>query len=605
MTQRGEVGSPGTRAAAAKGARSIPGRSGGPAAAVQGRPRPSSRSIDLGNRAGAQGGTAARPSSDGNEHGNAEARGEIAGDASSRRGSRRSEALSPSPVNDRLLISSDAQAALAERKRQAALDVAFQEEREAEREMQLSTGAMVPAHVLRDAKERRKQLPSDAADERAVDPSGHVYTGGATEAIAAAGRVPAAANHAPSAVSARAPTATGAVSLSAFTEAARRDSAVMLERPPTLDLALLANVERGDEVRVEPVPDQTQALFEETLQIVRKEVEDESVNAGEQPPAAERSERGAATFVPQNKDLRALYHLAEAVGGYETFHELNSQHAPINLLSTRFAEKARRGRLSEREVSVLRELQQSIRVAIKNAGLYLRNVAVSELSYTEICELHDTIVEARKKAAKLDEVLGLHYMHEVEWAVERLHEFRVKMNNVERSVSGVFFVNSEVMFVPTNELIKCVNALFEGVGNAYLARHINGVLLLAARNLLIEVASFYSYYGKEQIYHLFRRSGSTLNTHAISMRVRREIRRLFEACQRDNKLVLTRVMRDAERKFEVSVEAIQAEAELIAVDAVTRLAPPPDSNKGPPPKQGLWRRMVGWMTGRRSSAVAP
>ena len=38
------------------------------------------------------------------------------------------------------------------------------------------------------------------------------------------------------------------------------------------------------------------------------------------------------------------------------------------------------------------------------------------------------------------------------------------------------------------------------MGNPFVAEHIDGLLLLAARNLLIEAVSFYSYYGKQQIY---------------------------------------------------------------------------------------------------------
>ena len=370
----------------------------------------------------------------------------------------------------------------------------------------------------------------------------------------------------------------------------------------TLDLAEIARVERGEIIVVEPIENKTQELFAQTLRLVRDEIAESSGLQLEGDNARVQLESGVggrlpAAFVPENRDLRALYFLAEAVGGYEAFHELNSQHAPINMLSARFAKKAREGRLSEQEVATLRKLHTSIQRAIKNAGQYLRAVAVKQLSYAEICQLHDTIVEARNKAAQLDEVLGMHYMHEIEWAVERLHEFRTKMAQVERSMSGIFFVNSEVMFVPTNELIKCVNVVFEGVGNANLAKRVDGVLLLAARNLLIEVASFYSYYGKEQIYTIFQRSGSSLNTHAVTMRVRHEIRRLFEACQRDNKLVLTRLMRDAERQFELSVETIQKEAETIAVSDVARLAPPPASDVAVA-RRGLIRRMIGWVTGR-------
>ena len=54
-------------------------------------------------------------------------------------------------------------------------------------------------------------------------------------------------------------------------------------------------------------------------------------------------------------------------------------------------------------------------------------------------------------------------------------------------MSGVFLVDSEVMFIPTQELTNCVNTIFEALGNPYFAEKADGVMLLAARNLLIEV----------------------------------------------------------------------------------------------------------------------
>jgi len=122
------------------------------------------------------------------------------------------------------------------------------------------------------------------------------------------------------------------------------------------------------------------------------------------------------------------------------------------------------------------------------------------------------------------------------------------------------------------------------------------VLLLAARNLLIDVVSFYSYYGKNQIYSVLQRGGSNVSSQAITARIRHEIRRLFDACKQDNRLVLTRVMSDAQREFEISVEAIQSEAEFFAVEAVKLLIPPGESAP-PPPRRSLLRRLFGWLTG--------
>jgi len=356
--------------------------------------------------------------------------------------------------------------------------------------------------------------------------------------------------------------------------------------PAALDPAALTDLRRGERVRVEHIPDATQELFDRTLALVERELgPDRTVRARRAP---------GETFVPQNEDLRAIYLLAEAVGGYETFNDLVNEHSPGHVLARHYGEKARRAALGEAELARLQEYQDRIRSALGSANAYLRDVAVDEFSRDELHQLHEMILTASERAKELNRILGIHYVHEVERVVRRLSEFRAQMNDVERTVDGIFMVNSEVMFVPTNELIGCVNTLFEAVGNSWLARNVDGVLLLAARNLLIEVASFYSYSGKEQIYALFRRTGGAVSTQAVTARVRGEIRRLFAACKRDNRLVLTRLMADAERAFEISVEAIQEEATRTAVEQV-RVFMPREEPPPPPPRRGLLRRLLGWM----------
>ncbi len=226
----------------------------------------------------------------------------------------------------------------------------------------------------------------------------------------------------------------------------------------------------------------------------------------------------------------------------------------------------------------------------------MKNTAVYELERDDLYQLHDVILAARRRAKLLNEVMGAHLIHEVERTVERLHEYRTKMRSVDRTVDGIFMVDSELLFIPSNELIKCVNTLFSAVGNSYLAKNIDGVLLLAARNLLIEVVSFFSYFGKHQIYSLFKKTGSTISTQAITARIRREIHKLFAACKRDNKLVLTRIMQNAERDFELSVEAIQQEAEHVAVEAVKILVPE-ETVAVKTPKKSLLRWLLSWFGG--------
>ncbi len=356
----------------------------------------------------------------------------------------------------------------------------------------------------------------------------------------------------------------------------------------TLDLANVAHVARGERVNVRPIADATQELFDRTLALVKDEL-------GAQPPQRPaRRSLAKAGFVPQNEDLRAIYLLAEAVGGYEAFNDLVNVHSPGNVLSRDFGRKARESALSEADLSKLKDYQEQIRNALRNANDYLRDVAVDEFSREELHQLHEMILTASERAKELNKILGVHYIHEIERVVARLHEIHTQMRSVERTVDGIFMVNSEVMFVPTNELVACVNTLFEAVGNSHLARQVDGVLLLAARNLLIEVASFYSYYGKEQIYSLFRRSGGAVSTQAVTARIRGEIRRLFGACQRDNKLVLTRLMANAEREFEISVEAIQEEATRVAMEQVKVFMPREEVPKAPE-KKGLMHRLFGWM----------
>lgn len=350
----------------------------------------------------------------------------------------------------------------------------------------------------------------------------------------------------------------------------------------------MARVDRGERVQVEHIPDETQELFDRTVALVEKELG---------PERTLRTTRRSLdrSFVPDNEDLRAIFLLAEAVGGYEAFNDLVNVHSPGNVLSQHFGDKAREAALSEEELARLREYEEQIRDALRNANAYLRDVAVDEFSRDELHQLHDMILTASDRAKELNVILGTHYIHEVERVVKRLYEFHAQMHSVERTVNGIFMVNSEVMFVPTNELVSCVNTLFEAVGNSHLAKSIDGVLLLAARNLLIEVASFYSYYGKEQIYTLFRRSGQAVSTQAVTARIRGEIRRLFDACKRDNKLVLTRVMSTAERQFEISVEAIQEEATRAAMEQVKVFMPRDDAPRVAP-KQGLLKRLFGWLS---------
>lgn len=356
---------------------------------------------------------------------------------------------------------------------------------------------------------------------------------------------------------------------------------------PGVGRAEIAGIDRADVVKVQDIGDSTQELFDSTLLLVRDELGPE--------PAVRGGRRSIdAHFLPNNEDLRAIFLLAEAVGGYDAFNDLVNEHSPVHLILQDFAQKARQASLSRRDLRRLTAFQEQIHNSLRNANDYLRDVAVDEFNREELHQLHEIILTASARAKELNRILGLHYIHEVERVLARLAEFHAQMQNVERSVSGIFMVDSEVMFVPTIELVECVNTIFEAVGNSYLAKNIDGVTLLAARNLLIDVSSFYSYYGKEQIYSLFKRAGGTVSTQVVTARIRGEIRRLFDACKRDNKLVLTRVMSNAERHFEISVEEIQEAATRAAVEQVKKFMPRQEVRK-PPPKRSLLHKLFGWM----------
>lgn len=357
----------------------------------------------------------------------------------------------------------------------------------------------------------------------------------------------------------------------------------------TIDLAEIARVGRGERVAVQPIADGTAQLFEQTLALVQREAPELVARAAPRRPGA----RIGGEFIPENPHLRSIYLLAEAVGGYDTFNDLVNKDSPGNALARNYLEKAQLGPLADREVRALEDYQIRILDALRSATNYLREGAVRDLTREEMHELQEVILTASERSKELTRILGTHLLHRLELAVQRLHEVQEKTRSVEQTVDGIFLVDSEVMFIPTEELIRCVNDIFAGVGNPYLARNADGVMLLAARNLMIDVVSFFSYYGKNQIYNLFKRGGTTVSAQVIAQRIRFEVRKLFEACARDNRLVLTRIMKDAEREFELSVEAIQTEAEQAALEAVKRFIPEPEPEPPPPPRRSLLQRLLG------------
>ncbi len=356
----------------------------------------------------------------------------------------------------------------------------------------------------------------------------------------------------------------------------------------TLDIYELAAIERGARVDVEAIPDATIEVFEQTLRIIC----DEGGDGEPREIDADRLARKLAE-APSDSELRKIFIFAEILGGYDAVNDLMRKDSPHYRLSEKFGESVLQRPLKDAERRYLEEYFEALKQAIENARDYYRKTTLSGLTVDEMNELYALVMEAKDKTKRVTEILGQDLMLQIEQAVARLSEFRQKILHVERTVDGIFLVDNEVMFIATTELTRLVNAIFKGVGNPYLAGNIDGVMLLAARNLLIEVVSFYSYYGKHQIYQLFLHDRAT-DRQRVTMRIRNEVRKILNACKEDNKLVLTRIMEQEEEKLDLSIEAIQREAEKQAVDAVVNILPLEE----PPPrveKKSWVRRLFGWL----------
>ena len=356
----------------------------------------------------------------------------------------------------------------------------------------------------------------------------------------------------------------------------------------TLDVYGLAAIERGERVHVEAIPDDTIEVFEQTLKIIS----DEGGEGEERQVDAQRLAR-KLDEAPSDSELRKIFLFAEILGGYDAVNDLTREDSPHYRLSEKFGEAVLQRPLKDSERRYLEEYHAALKQAIENARDYYRKTTLSGLTVDEMQELYSLVMQARDKTKRVTEILGQDLMLQLDRAVARLNELREKILHVERTVDGIFLVDNEVMFIAATELSKIINTLFKGVGNPYLAGNIDGVMLLAARNLLIEVVSFYSYYGKHQIYQLFMQDRA-VDRQRVTMRIRNEIRKILNACKEDNKLVLTRIMQHEEEKLDLSIEAIQREAETRAVDAVVEIFP---AEETPPPeeKRGWVTRFFNWL----------
>lgn len=356
----------------------------------------------------------------------------------------------------------------------------------------------------------------------------------------------------------------------------------------TIDLAFLAQVNRGDRIEIDVQGDKTLELFSKTLNIVDERADDRDENEFSQ------RQLDPGRYMPEHGDLRKRFIFAETLGSYSTLHDLLDQYSPAYRMSQTFKGKVGQGRLTEAQIIELENYREQIHEALIHANQYLLENISAEYTADELHDLNGILNEAKERFEIVTAILGVQLIRDIEAAVRQLYTFQEKMRTVQRSIDGIFLVDSEVMFIPTNDLVKIVNDLFKAVGNPFVAENIDGMLLLAARNLLIEAVSFHSYYGREQIYRVFRRGQSTLSRSAITHQIRGEIKKLFRACASKNRLVLKRMMANAEREFEISIEAIQLAAEENAIAAVNILipdAPPPP----PPPPPSFMKRVRTWL----------
>lgn len=356
-------------------------------------------------------------------------------------------------------------------------------------------------------------------------------------------------------------------------------------RPIDLDEA--AQLRPGERVEVRRLGTTDEEPFEQTVALLSLPQD-----------AQEEARRAAlvgqpADYLPDDAQLRTVYLFAEAVGGYQQLHDLVYAYSPgLNLIEQVRATVAREP-LRPLQLRDLTSYHDDIVNALRAAHVYLQTQGTGPFSEDDVRQLYILLTEARRRAEVIERILGQNLAHEVQAAVHRLHELRETMRGVEESVSGILLVESKVLFLPTEELMQLIATIFRGVGNRYLADHVSGVTLLAARNLLIQVVAFYSYYGRQQIHSMLKRSGASANTRGVALYIRGEIRRVFEACQRENRLILRRIMREAEEEFELSVEAIQHEAEASALTAVRQLLPA--AAPAPRAPRPWWQRLWRWL----------
>ena len=207
----------------------------------------------------------------------------------------------------------------------------------------------------------------------------------------------------------------------------------------TIDLAEIARVNRGDKVEVERLEDQTQGLFSRTINLI--EVGKGRGPAPERPHTVSKDQ-----YIPDNESLRKVFLFAEAVGGYEALHDLSNKYSPGSTLSLRYEQMVQTRPLTPDEVRVVEEYHRQLTDALKSANRYLLANKLADFSQEELFELYEILKAAKARSQGLSEILGMHLIHQIEYSVQQLHNLREKIRAVEKTITGIFLVESEVMF---------------------------------------------------------------------------------------------------------------------------------------------------------------
>jgi hypothetical protein len=146
----------------------------------------------------------------------------------------------------------------------------------------------------------------------------------------------------------------------------------------TLDLSDIANLRPGETVEVRRLGT-TEDDFEKTLELLTTRVARGSrtseTSAGHTQPLDPQQQtprvRKPDEFVPQDEQLRSVFLFAEAVGGYQQFHDLVYKYSPGLSLIARVSSTVAKEPLRPLQTRDLTEYRDQIVVGLAAARTYL------------------------------------------------------------------------------------------------------------------------------------------------------------------------------------------------------------------------------------------